>query len=252
VFCRERLIALAIGLALSAAPHWVVAGDPSLDAKLESIAAAESLIGEKAAERTADLHETMALASRLLRREGVQWMGRQELRVRPWTRGWLRRVLAIKRRELMALEAELEALRENREELLRDEQRGTREPTRLVRPVSGPVTHGYGTYRHRSSGARLFRSGVVLRTSTGASVVAPMAGVIRYVGVIRGLGVGVIVATEDGWLVVLGGVSDAGRVGEHVGAGDALGRATSSELYLEVRVGDRGTRTIDPGPLLSP
>jgi len=244
---------LTFGLALLAQPGPIAAGDPSLDAKLESIAAAEALVDEKVAERNADLHETMALASRLLRQRGVQWMGREELRAHPWARGWLRRILAIKRRELSALEAELDALRENREELIRDDRRAEHQPTALVRPVPGALVHGYGTYRHRASGARLFRSGIVLRARAGESVSAPMTGVLRYVGVIRGLGNGAIIATEDGWLVVLGGLeTDARRVGERVGAGSALGTATSAELYLEVRVGERGTRTIDPKPLLRP
>ena len=244
----------ALVVVLVGAQDVTFANDPVIDAQLQSIAAAESIIAEKVSERRADLRQTLAVARRLVRRQrGNAWADGDRLQYRPWARGWLRRLVRIKRRELVALEAELEAVRAHRRELSRDQQLEAVSPKSLKRPVAGGIVRSFGKYRHRGSGARLFRHGIELRSNAGESVVAPAAGVVRYVGPIRGLGVGAIVGTDAGWLVVFGRVAvDPGLLGARLEPGQAVGTATSKAVYLEVRVGAGGTTTIDPRPLLRP
>lgn len=224
-----------------------------LDAQINSLDRARTIVEEKLELRRAHLEETLRIAAKLLRPQGKRaWVERDGLRQRLWRRGWLKRLLRLQKRELRALESELEALERNRSELERDRKSiaSSPKPSSLQPPVSGAIVASFGRYRHRLSGARLWRSSLGLATSAGASVVAPADARVRFVGNIRGLGPSVILAHQDGWMLVLGGVLTTRKVGDEVARGQALARAVGSQLSLQVRLAPRG-QSVDPRPYLA-
>ncbi len=236
---------------LSLCARNAAAEDGEFARELRSIANADAIIAVKVDERRAELADTLARAYRSLRprRDGAA-VGFGSSRAR--ARGWWRRLIRLRSHELRALEDELAKVRNNRASFERDEQRRFARPRRgsLRAPVKGAVVHRFGPYRH-PSGARLRRRGMTFEVGSMATVVAPAAGRIRYSGPIRGLGSGVIVASDDGWWMVVGGVKVAAeRVGAAVEQGQELGPAISRRVYLEVRVGPNGQAAVDPGPLL--
>lgn len=81
--------------------------------------------------------------------------------------------------------------------------------------------------------------GVVLRTSGGVRILAPLGGQVTYSGAFRGYGNVVIINAENGASVVLAGFDALSvRTGQSVRVGDILGRAPngqSADLYLELR-----------------
>lgn len=110
-------------------------------------------------------------------------------------------------------------------------------PARLVYPVSGPVLRRFGD--PIAGGGR--SNGLTLSAARGAQAVSPAAGVVQYVGPVKGWDVIVILRLAGGYHLVLAGLEKtAVRVGQSVAEGQPVGWATegrnpTSELYLEVR-----------------
>ncbi|MBP9084963.1 MAG: peptidoglycan DD-metalloendopeptidase family protein [Kofleriaceae bacterium] len=120
-------------------------------------------------------------------------------------------------------------------------------PTDLVWPADGSIARSFGTYMHTRTKTTLSRRGIDLEVEEHASAHAAAAGIVRYSGPIRGLDNGVII-DHGTYLTVLAKLGKLTRtVGATLGAGDTVGRAASSRLYLEVRVkvGPEGT-PVDP------
>ena len=119
-------------------------------------------------------------------------------------------------------------------------------PQALLAPAEGPVTRRFGQILPGGGKA----NGMTLQTASGAKVSAPDAGLVQYVGPVKGWGVILILRLAGGYHLVLAGLDRASiGVGQSVAAGSPVGwmadgRQSPSELYLEVR--ERGT-PVDPG-----
>jgi murein DD-endopeptidase MepM/ murein hydrolase activator NlpD len=216
--------------------------------RLEAVEKVVDIVSEKQTERQADFRSTTARIYRLLRpQRGQSWGRRSSIRDRTWRRAWMSKVLAIKKVELQALTEELELVRRN--QLVEQRPVSWESIPALLRPVPGPVVSRFGSYRH-TSGARLLRRGIRLATSKGETVRAPQGGVVDYVGEVRGLGPTILLSCSHGPRVVLGGVTARVAIGDRVESGHELGRAVSSNLYMELRVGAGAGEAVDPGPHL--
>lgn len=118
-------------------------------------------------------------------------------------------------------------------------------PTALLAPVDGPVTHRFG---ERAVGGGT-TSGLTLEAGHNAPVQAPAAGLVQYVGPVKGWGVILILRMPGGYHLVLAGLDRSNlQVGQSVAAGATVGwmpdgRQSTSELYFEVR--QRG-EPVDP------
>lgn len=110
-------------------------------------------------------------------------------------------------------------------------------PTQLLFPADGPITHRFGETMHGS--AR--HQGVTILTARGTRVQSPGAGLVQYVGPVRGWGVILILRMSGGYHLVLAGLDRLSvEAGQTVTSGAPIGwmadsGAAPSELYLEVR-----------------
>jgi septal ring factor EnvC (AmiA/AmiB activator) len=120
------------------------------------------------------------------------------------------------------------------------------QPERLLTPVSGPLVRRFGD--DAPGGGRA--NGLSYSAAHGARVNSPAAGVVQYVGPVKGWGIILILRLTGGYHLVLAGLAQASiGVGQSVAAGQPVGwmpdtRQSTSELYLEVR--QRGV-PVDPG-----
>jgi len=123
-------------------------------------------------------------------------------------------------------------------------------PQRLILPASGPVLHRFG--EPLAGGGR--SNGLTISVTRGAKAVSPAAGLIQYVGPVKGWGVIVILRLAGGYHLVLAGLERTSvQTGQSVAEGQAVGwapdgRQSTSELYLEVR--EQGS-PVDPGRWLN-
>ena len=119
-------------------------------------------------------------------------------------------------------------------------------PRTLLAPVSGPLLKSFG--QPLSTGGK--SNGLTLGSVPGAQVLSPDAGIVQYVGPVKGWGLILIIRLAGGYHLVLAGVGRTSVVvGQSVAAGQAVGwmpdgRQSPSELYLDVR--DQGA-PVDPG-----
>jgi len=110
-------------------------------------------------------------------------------------------------------------------------------PTRLVFPADGAIVRRFGD--PLAGGGR--SNGLTLTAAKGARAVSPAAGLVQYVGPVKGWGVIVILRLAGGYHLVLAGLERTSvQVGQSVTEGQPVGwansgRQTASELYLEVR-----------------
>src|SRR5262249_23658046 len=113
------------------------------------------------------------------------------------------------------------------------------QPERLLTPVSGQLVRRFG--EAAPGGGR--SNGLSYLAERGARVGSPAAGVVQYVGPVKGWGVILILRLTGGYHLVLAGLAQASTgVGQSVAPGQAVGwmpdtRQSTSELYLEVRQG---------------
>lgn len=110
-------------------------------------------------------------------------------------------------------------------------------PARLVSPVQGRVLKRFGD--PLTGGGR--SNGLTLAGAADGRVVSPAAGVVQYVGPVKGWGVIVILRLAGGYHLVLAGLEKTSvQVGQSVAESQSVGwtpegRQSTSELYLEVR-----------------
>jgi septal ring factor EnvC (AmiA/AmiB activator) len=120
-----------------------------------------------------------------------------------------------------------------------------RPPEELARPALGTLVHRFG--EALPNGGRA--NGLTFATPKGAPVASPAAGLVQYVGPVKGWGVILILRLSGGYHLVLAGLDRSPvAVGQSVASGQAVGwmpdgRQSTSELYLEVR--DQGS-PVDP------
>lgn len=116
-------------------------------------------------------------------------------------------------------------------------------PSALAAPTSGPFVHRFGDTL--ASGGR--SNGVTIKAASKAPVTAPQAGLVQYVGPVKGWGVILILRMTGGYHLVLAGLDKTSVVaGQTVAAGAAVGTMPdpAQGLYLEVRAGGD---PVDPG-----
>lgn len=119
-------------------------------------------------------------------------------------------------------------------------------PARLIPPAAGTTLHRFGD--PLAGGGR--SNGLTFAVSKGARVVSPAAGLVQYVGPVKGWDVIVILRLAGGYHLVLAGLERTSvQAGQSVAEGQAVGwaadgRQSGSELYLEVR--EQGS-PVDPG-----
>lgn len=110
-------------------------------------------------------------------------------------------------------------------------------PARLVLPAPGPIVRRFG--EPLTGGGRA--NGLTLAAARGGRVISPAAGLVQYVGPVKGWDVIVILRLAGGYHLVLAGLERTSvQVGQSVAEGQPVGwvpdgRQSSSELYLEVR-----------------
>jgi len=110
-------------------------------------------------------------------------------------------------------------------------------PDVLLAPVTGPLKHRFGDVLE--TGGR--SNGLTFTTGPGAGVRSPDAGLVQYVGPVKGWGVILILRLAGGYHLVLAGLDRTSvDVGQSVAAGTPVGsmpdrRQSTPELYFEVR-----------------
>ncbi|RAK67612.1 murein hydrolase activator EnvC family protein [Phenylobacterium kunshanense] len=123
-------------------------------------------------------------------------------------------------------------------------------PARLVLPAAGEVVRRFGD--PIAGGGR--SNGLTLAAAKGARAVSPGAGVVQYVGPVKGWDVIIILRLAGGYHLVLAGLERTSvQVGQSVTEGQPVGwandgRQRASELYLEVR--EQGS-PVDPSRWLN-
>jgi len=110
-------------------------------------------------------------------------------------------------------------------------------PARLVLPTAGAIVRRFGD--PLAGGGR--SNGLTLAAAKGARAISPAAGLVQYVGPVKGWGVIVILRLAGGYHLVLAGLERTSvQVGQSVAESQPVGwapdgRQSTSELYLEVR-----------------
>jgi murein hydrolase activator len=110
-------------------------------------------------------------------------------------------------------------------------------PTRLVLPAAGTIVKRFG--EPLTGGGR--SNGLSLAAARNGRVVSPAAGVVQYVGPVKGWGVILILRLAGGYHLVLAGLERTSvQAGQSVAESQPVGwtpegRQSTSELYLEVR-----------------
>ena len=116
-------------------------------------------------------------------------------------------------------------------------------PAGLQAPTPGPILHRFGD--SLSNGG--LSNGVTIKAAAKAPVTAPQAGLVQYVGPVKGWGVILILRMTGGYHLVLAGLDKTSVVaGQTVPVGAAVGTMPdpAQGLYLEVRAGGE---PVDPG-----
>jgi septal ring factor EnvC (AmiA/AmiB activator) len=117
--------------------------------------------------------------------------------------------------------------------------------TALLTPVDGPVVRLFGDATEGGDRAR----GVSIRSTKGATVKSPAAGVVEWAGEVNGWGVVLILRTSGAYHLVLAGLDQSNALpGQSVAAGQTVGSmpdggSSAPELYFEVR---EGGAAVDP------
>lgn len=123
-------------------------------------------------------------------------------------------------------------------------------PTRLAAPAEGTIVRRFGA--DLPGGGR--SNGITFATAKGARAVSPAAGLVQYVGPVKGWGVIVILRLAGGYHLVLAGLDRTSvQVGQSVAEGQPVGwapdgRQSAPEIYLEVR--EQGS-PVDPARWLA-
>lgn len=114
-------------------------------------------------------------------------------------------------------------------------------------PARGTLVTGFGELADGGYRAR----GLTLAVASGATVVAPAGGIVRFARPFRGYGGIVVIDHDDGWTSLVTGLSAASvRRGDRVAIGERIGSAgEGGEPRVTVELRRRG-RPVDMVPLL--
>jgi murein hydrolase activator len=217
----------------------------ALQAQLDDIKTTEARIAERKAEigkKRAQMIAERKKLDRLLTDRQQQQSQNQKEQAALESRI---RELADRAGDLRDLITKLEAERKAREAAPKKSARASRKPTGEISAVAGVKLPAKGkllTNYGEKNALGVDSKGLVIQTRPGAQVISPYAGEIVYAGNFRSYGLILIIATGDGYHIML---SNLGRIdavlGKNVVAGEPVGQmpATASppELYVEYRKG---------------
>ncbi|MDX2065835.1 MAG: peptidoglycan DD-metalloendopeptidase family protein [Fimbriimonadaceae bacterium] len=121
-----------------------------------------------------------------------------------------------------------------------------RAPGRFIRPVSAPVTSGFGNRLHPILRVNRLHAGVDFGARTGAPIRAVADGIVVSAGYSRGYGNRVIIDHGGGVATVYAhcsslsvGTGQSVRQGQRIGAVGSTGLSTGPHLHFEVRINGR-------------
>lgn len=106
-----------------------------------------------------------------------------------------------------------------------------------VMPVTGRIKTHFGDEDEHG----LKSKGITIQSTSGTTVVSPMAGRIRFAGPFKNYKLIVIIEHDDGYHSLIAGLSEIyGRVGSEIFSGEPVGKISSSDkkqtsLYFELR-----------------
>jgi murein DD-endopeptidase MepM/ murein hydrolase activator NlpD len=106
------------------------------------------------------------------------------------------------------------------------------------------LSSGYGPRQHPVFGGVRFHNGIDLAAKSGSSIMAPLDGVVKSVGIRGGYGLAVTVDHGYGWSSIYAHLSGAAvSRGDYVGRGQLIGEvgstgvSTGPHLHFEIRYG---------------
>lgn len=115
---------------------------------------------------------------------------------------------------------------------------------RLLVPLKGKVTSGFGWKRDRITNLKSFSPGIEITGKKNSAVVAVASGMVVYVGSLRGYGNFVVVEHEDGYYSTYAGLDNLAVVpNQIVGSGDKLSITSTGIVKFELR---HGREPLDP------
>ncbi len=206
-----------------------------------------------------DVQASLAAYREELSAAHEQWTVRREeiSRFAAERRQLLNRV-RIERQGQEAAIRELEAESQRITEIIRQSaQRGggpvlTLRLGSLLRPLSGPISSGYGWRIHPIFGTREFHTGIDIAAPYGTRIQAAEGGVVIFNGWMRGYGMLVILDHGDGLTTTYSHLSASlVRVGDHVARGAVIARvgstgwSTGPHLFFEVRADGRPVNPLE-------
>ncbi len=122
---------------------------------------------------------------------------------------------------------------------------------RLIWPVRGRITSGFGYRIHPIFKTRRFHAGIDIAAPAGTAVKAAASGEVLYAGWLRGYGKVVIILHRGGMATVYAHLKDiVVREGQRVSQGEIIGSvgstgwSTGPHLYFEVRIDGRAVNPL--------
>ncbi len=122
---------------------------------------------------------------------------------------------------------------------------------RLIWPVRGRITSGFGYRIHPLFKTRRFHAGIDIAAPAGTAVKAAASGEVLYAGWLRGYGKVVIILHRGGMATVYAHLKDiVVREGQRVSQGEIIGSvgstgwSTGPHLYFEVRIDGRAVNPL--------
>lgn len=122
---------------------------------------------------------------------------------------------------------------------------------RLVWPVRGRITSGFGYRIHPIFKTKRFHAGIDIAAPTGTAVKAAASGEVLYAGWLRGYGKVIIILHRGGMATVYAHLRDiVVREGQRVAQGEIIGSvgstgwSTGPHLYFEVRIDGRAVNPL--------
>lgn len=116
----------------------------------------------------------------------------------------------------------------------------------LLRPVSGPITSGFGLRLHPIFGGYRMHNGIDFDVEAGTPIVASADGTVIHSGEKGGYGLTVMVEHGGGFVTLYAHMRRIGaplgrtiRAGEVIGWVGSTGHSTGPHLHFEVRIDDR-------------
>lgn len=222
-----------------------------LAARLAAVEKTRERVEDKLTQRSGDLQARVRALYKLTRGGLTPLWVDAEARVELVERRAIaRRVIVRDLEEVQLLRRELDHVKRD-ERALADDARRAAEVTAMplakvsfTAPVPGPRVSRFGVVVAKQKGLRLSHRGVEIMARSGASVRAPVGGLVRHVGFVRGLGTAVVLDHGSGIVAIVGPVrTPVVALGQNVARAAELGGADGDRVYLEIR---RAGQPVDP------